>query len=74
MGRSGGAQPAISEDHVIEENNFSEDEEALYVAANDSEIDSDPQAKRPGQDLNLSNVTVFRRAPPQSPGADEHVS
>lgn len=73
MARYGGAQPAISEDQSDVENNFSEEEEALYVAANDSEIDSDPQGKRRGQDLELSNVAVFRRAPAESPEADQHV-
>ncbi|KAL4528093.1 hypothetical protein Ndes2437B_g00206 [Nannochloris sp. 'desiccata'] len=72
MARYGGAQPAISEDQLDVENNFSEEEEALYVAANDSEIDSDPQGKRRGQDLELSNVAVFRRAPAESPEADQH--
>ncbi len=61
MVRYAGAQPAIYEDQSSDENNFSEEEEALYVAANDSEIDSDPQAKRHGQDLELSNVAVFRK-------------
>lgn len=74
MRRSGGAKPALSEDQLIDENNFSEDEEALYVAANDSEIDSDPQATRRGQDLELSNVAVFRRAPAESSEAHQHVS
>jgi hypothetical protein len=73
MGRSGGAQPAIFEDQLIDENNFSEEEEALYVAENDSEMESDPQATRQGQDLELSNVTVFRRGPAASPEAEQHV-
>jgi len=65
---------AFEEDELEIENNFSEEEEALYVAANDSEIESDPQANWRKQDLELSNVAVFRRAPGESPEPDQHVS
>jgi hypothetical protein len=74
MARYGGAEPAILEDQLEDANNFSEEEEALYIAANDSELDSDPETKRQGQDLELSNVAVFRRAPGESPEPEQHVS
>lgn len=62
MGRSGGYEPDINiSNDLSDENNFSEEEEAMFVADNDTESESDRQTEKRGQDLELSNVTAFRR-------------
>ena len=44
-------------------NNFSEDEEAIYVAEHDSDTDQEPGAPPQGPDFQLGNVAVFRNTP-----------
>ena len=64
MGRSGGYELNEASNPLSDENNFSEEEEALFVADNDTESENDRiDEEQRGHGLELGNVTAFRRNP-----------